>query len=48
VIAHRLSTIQHADCIYVLEQGKVVQKGKHAELIGIEGPYKEFVQLQAF
>lgn len=48
VIAHRLSTIQHADRIYVLEQGKLVQQGKHDELIKKEGPYKEFVKLQAF
>ena len=48
VIAHRLSTVQHADRIYVLEQGKLVQQGKHEILIEKEGPYKEFVKLQAF
>lgn len=48
VVAHRLSTIQHADRIYVLEQGKIVQHGTHEDLIKIEGPYSEFVKLQTF
>lgn len=48
VVAHRLSTIQHADRIYVLEQGKVVQFGRHEELISVEGPYRDFVKLQTF
>ncbi len=39
-IAHRLSTIQRADLIVVLEEGKLVQKGTHAQLINEEGLYR--------
>ncbi len=39
LIAHRLSTIMHADCIYVLEQGQLVEKGKHDELLNEKGLY---------
>ncbi|KAL5121571.1 hypothetical protein ACEQ8H_000643 [Pleosporales sp. CAS-2024a] len=46
-IAHRLSTIQHADVIYVFDQGKIVEMGKHDELVEKRGVYSELAKLQA-
>jgi subfamily B ATP-binding cassette protein MsbA len=47
VIAHRLSTVQHADRIVVIEDGKIVETGKHGELIGkTRGLYRKLYQLQ--
>ena len=45
-IAHRLSTVKNADMIYVLEEGSLVQSGKHEELEEREGHYLEFVKKQ--
>lgn len=47
VIAHRLSTIQHADEILVIEQGQIVQRGTHLELMKAEGLYQKLSSIQS-
>ena len=46
VIAHRLSTVHNANKILVLENGKIVQEGKHDELVNIDGLYKQLHKMQ--
>ena len=48
VIAHRLSTIQHADEIVVLQDGKIVEKGSHHQLLNQKGLYSHLCELQSF
>ena len=46
IIAHHLNTIQHADQIFVFQKGKLLEKGKHQELLQKEGYYKKLWQAQ--
>lgn len=46
-IAHRLSTIQDADCIYVLDKGKIIEAGSHEALLALKGTYHRMYELQA-
>ncbi len=48
IIAHRLSTIQNADIILVLENGSIVERGSHPELLQNNGLYKKLIDMQAF
>jgi subfamily B ATP-binding cassette protein MsbA len=47
VIAHRMSTIENADCILVLDQGKIVEAGTHAQLMQLGGYYANLNRMQA-
>lgn len=46
-IAHRLSTIQDANCIYVLDKGRIIESGTHDELLALGGTYHKMYELQA-
>ncbi len=46
IIAHRLSTIQHCDRILVYDRGRIVEDGKHDELLGLQGTYAQLVRRQ--
>jgi ATP-binding cassette subfamily B protein len=47
IVAHRLSTLKRADRILVLDQGKLLQFGTHAELMAVDGLYREAIRVQA-
>lgn len=47
IVAHRLSTIQHADCIYVVEKGEIIESGSHGELLEKNGKYASFWEAQS-
>ena len=46
VIAHRLSSVKNADMVLVMQEGRIVQRGDHEELIHVSGPYREIYELQ--
>ena len=46
IIAHRLSTIREADNIFVLENGMIIERGNHAQLMELEGEYHDLVKAQ--
>ena len=46
IVSHRISSLKHADQIIVFENGKIVQQGKHIELMGVTGYYKELFEKQ--
>ena len=46
MIAHRMKTVRHADQIFVVDYGEIVQQGTHDELVAIPGKYKEFIDIR--
>jgi subfamily B ATP-binding cassette protein MsbA len=46
IIAHRLSTIEKADLIVVMDQGQIVERGTHAELLALDGAYAQLHRMQ--
>lgn len=46
IVSHRISSLKHADQIVVFENGKIVQQGKHADLIEVGGYYKDLFEIQ--
>lgn len=46
-IAHRLATIEQADQILVVDDGQIIQRGTHKELVAVPGKYKDFVDIRS-
>lgn len=46
VIAHRLSTVRRADVIFVMEEGRIVERGTHDELLALGGRYRSLYEVQ--
>ena len=46
IISHRLSTVKAADCIFVMQDGRIVEEGKHPELMQKKGVYRHLVESQ--
>jgi len=46
IVSHRISSLKHADKIIVFENGQIVQQGKHTDLMGVKGYYKELFEKQ--
>ena len=46
VIAHRLSTVRNADCLVVMDAGRVVEAGAHEELLALGGLYSRMIEAQ--
>lgn len=46
IIAHRLSTVRNADCIYVLDHGRLIESGNHDVLMAKKGKYYELYEAQ--
>jgi ATP-binding cassette subfamily B protein len=46
ITAHRVSTLRKADLILVMDQGRIIQRGKHEELMRVPGPYRLVAALQ--
>ncbi|MCF8295655.1 MAG: multidrug ABC transporter permease, partial [Bacteroidales bacterium] len=48
IIAHRLSTIVNADEIFVMQDGEIIERGRHEDLIKLNGTYRKLHDLQVF
>lgn len=46
VIAHKLKTVRHADCILVIDKGRILEQGRHEELVAANGLYARMWRLQ--